>query len=147
MVEESERLGFGLEAIWARLDLAEVSPHRARSQTILEQARERAAALGALTEQRMAERALRSIGVRAWRRGTASGDDRSTGVLTEREWEVAHLVRDGASNPEIAAKLFVSRKTVESHLSKILTRLGLRNRTELARWVSERLPQDQGTPR
>lgn len=53
--------------------------------------------------------------------------------LTPRELRVALLVADGRTNPEVAAELFLSRKTVEHHLSQIYRKLGLRSRTELAR--------------
>jgi len=57
--------------------------------------------------------------------------------LSPREVEVARLVIDGASNPEIAAQLFLSRKTVERHVSNALAKVGARNRTELARRLME----------
>jgi DNA-binding CsgD family transcriptional regulator/tetratricopeptide (TPR) repeat protein len=57
--------------------------------------------------------------------------------LTRREIEVVGLVADGSSNPEIARRLFVSEKTVETHLTHILTKLGLRNRVQVARWAAE----------
>ena len=69
------------------------------------------------------------MGVRTWRRG---GAPVSANALTDREQEIASLVRAGASNPEIAAQLFLSRKTVEHHLSNALAKLGVRNRAELA---------------
>ncbi|MEV4423331.1 LuxR C-terminal-related transcriptional regulator, partial [Patulibacter sp. NPDC049589] len=53
--------------------------------------------------------------------------------LTPRELRVALLVAEGRTNPEVAAELFLSRKTVEHHLSQIYRKLGLRSRTELAR--------------
>jgi DNA-binding CsgD family transcriptional regulator len=52
--------------------------------------------------------------------------------LTPAEWRVALLVAEGRNNPEIAEALFVSRRTVESHLSHVFTKLGLRSRVELA---------------
>ena len=61
--------------------------------------------------------------------------------LTARELEVARLVASGATNPEIAARLFLARKTVERHVSNILLKFGARNRTELAARLRE-LPDD-----
>ena len=56
--------------------------------------------------------------------------------LSEREREIATLIGAGHSNPEIAGRLFLSRKTVERHVSNILARTGARNRTELARLLN-----------
>jgi DNA-binding NarL/FixJ family response regulator len=57
--------------------------------------------------------------------------------LTDRESAIAHLIAEGASNPEIARKLFLSRKTVERHVSNVLKKTGVRNRTELAARLAE----------
>ena len=53
-------------------------------------------------------------------------------ALTERESEVLALVADGRSNPEIAAALGVSLKTVQNHVSRVLTKLQVRDRTQAA---------------
>ena len=57
------------------------------------------------------------------------------GVLTARETEISRLVADGLSNKEIAARLFLSVRTVESHVRSALAKLQLTTRTELAVWV------------
>ena len=90
--------------------------------------------LGAVTLGRAAQQELRALGVRTWRRGAATEQEAGGAApgLTERERDIARLVREGASNPEIAAQLFLSRKTVERHLSNALAKLGVRNRAELA---------------
>lgn len=56
--------------------------------------------------------------------------------LTEREVEVVRFVAQGCSNPEIAARLGIGRRTVATHIEHILIRLGLTNRTEIAVWAS-----------
>ena len=55
-------------------------------------------------------------------------------VLTERERDVVRLVADGLDNSQIAAALYLSEGTVRNHISAILAKLDLRNRTQLAVW-------------
>jgi DNA-binding NarL/FixJ family response regulator len=57
--------------------------------------------------------------------------------LTEREREVMELVASGANNREIAERLVISEGTVKSHISSILSQLGLRDRTQIAVFVHQ----------
>ena len=131
--EEAEALDFLLDALWTRVDLASVlaDSDRTAARETLERTVVTAAGLGAFTTRRVAEQRLRALGVRTWRRGTGAE------LLTERETEVARLVAAGASNPEIAQRLFLSRKTVERHISNVLRKVGVRNRAELAAKVTK----------
>jgi len=58
--------------------------------------------------------------------------------VSNREFDVVSLVAEGLSNKEIAARLHVSVRTVESHVRHVLTKTGLVNRTQLATWAHER---------
>lgn len=58
--------------------------------------------------------------------------------LTPKEIKVVTLVAQGLGNKEIALNLEVSQRTIESHVSNMLNKTGLHNRTELARWAMER---------
>ena len=78
---------------------------------------------------RRADRALSRLGVRRQAPATA-------GPLSEREMEVARLVAEGLSNPAIAARLYLSRPTVASHVTHILTKLGFSSRAQVAAWVA-----------
>jgi DNA-binding NarL/FixJ family response regulator len=83
-----------------------------------------------------AERELGRLGHRPHRR-TRPGTTDGSGIeaLTERELQVARLVVDRKTNPEIAAELFLSQKTVETHLRNIFDKLGVADRVALARAV------------
>jgi len=77
-----------------------------------------------------AERALRELlatGETVRKRRSETRDD-----LTAQELQIARLARDGLSNPEIGARLFLSPRTVEWHLRKVFTKLGIRSRVQLA---------------
>jgi predicted ATPase/DNA-binding NarL/FixJ family response regulator len=65
----------------------------------------------------------------------AASDGAAAGLLRKREVEVARLVADGLSNKQIGARLFISERTVESHVRGILNKLGFNSRAQIAGWM------------
>jgi DNA-binding CsgD family transcriptional regulator len=94
--------------------------------------------LGAGRDADAAAALLRELGVKAARQGP-----RNVGRLTKREQEVLVQLGHGLSNPEIASQLFLSRRTVEHHVARILSKLGLRGRAEAAALAARSGPEIQ----
>jgi ATP/maltotriose-dependent transcriptional regulator MalT len=93
-------------------------------------------ACGALRYRERTERELGKLGHRPHRRThVGRNDGAAINSLTERELQVARLVVDRKTNPEIAEQLFLSQKTVEAHLRNIFRKLDVVSRVELARAV------------
>jgi DNA-binding NarL/FixJ family response regulator/tetratricopeptide (TPR) repeat protein len=101
---------------------------------------------GAVRYRDSAERELGKLGHRPHRR-TRPGKPNAPGIvsLTERELQVAQLVVDRKTNPEIAAELFLSQKTVETHMRNIFIKMDVTTRAALARAV-ERADQTASAP-
>jgi DNA-binding CsgD family transcriptional regulator len=139
--EDAERLY--REAI-ERLSRTRLRPERARAHLLYgewlrrenrrvdarEQLRAAHDLLTAIGMDAFAERArgeLQATGEKVRRRTVETRDD-----LTPQERQIAELARDGLSNPEIGARLFLSPRTVEWHLRKVFAKLEIRSRRELA---------------
>jgi DNA-binding NarL/FixJ family response regulator len=144
LAEEAERVGRRVEAVITRLDYGRALEQTDRGQAAdtYRRAAAEAASIGATNLTAVAEQSLRRLGVRTWRRG--QGGDIAAAGLTEREREVLDLLAAGATNPDIADRLFLSRKTVERHVSNVLAKVGARNRAELAARV-QHLTNEGGT--
>jgi DNA-binding NarL/FixJ family response regulator len=72
------------------------------------------------------DRELLATGERARKRTVETRED-----LTAQELQIARLAREGLSNPEIGARLFISPRTVEYHLHKVFSKLNISSRTQL----------------
>jgi DNA-binding NarL/FixJ family response regulator len=70
----------------------------------------------------------------------ATRDAAATGPLAKREVDVAGLVADGLSNKQIGARLFISERTVDSHVRSILNKLGFNSRAQIAGWFASPHP-------
>lgn len=108
---------------------------RAEARARLRSALERFEQLGAAPWSAIARRELEASGQTLRTRDPTSVDD-----LTAQELQVALIVAQGASNKEAAAQLFLSTKTIESHLSSIYRKLGVRSRVQLAQRLRPVVP-------
>ncbi len=113
--------------------LAEADPVRATAE--LEQALKSLEALGAMGYRDEAAAELRKLGRRVHRPTRRGSADSGVEALSGRELEIANLVSEGKTNKEIAASLFLSEKTIESHLSRIFSKLGVAKRAQVAREI------------
>jgi DNA-binding NarL/FixJ family response regulator len=67
--------------------------------------------------------------------GIPSGESQTSNSLSERELQIVELVAAGLTNQEIAEKLEISKRTVDNHISNILTKTATGNRVALVRWA------------
>jgi DNA-binding NarL/FixJ family response regulator len=137
--EAAQEVGAPIEAALSRTLAGRAFAQAGQSDRALEELQLAAAAFhacGALRYRQSAERELGKLGHRPHRR-TRPGRADGSGVqsLTERELQVARLVVDRKTNREIAAELFLSQKTVETHLRNIFNKMDVTTRVALARAV------------
>jgi DNA-binding CsgD family transcriptional regulator len=127
-----------------RLGRTRLRPHLARAHLLYgEWLRREKRRVDARAQLRAAHDLFETIGMEAFAE-RARGELLATGErvrkrtaetrdeLTPQERQIARLARDGLSNPEIGAQLFLSPRTVEWHLRKVFTKLGIHSRRELA---------------
>ncbi len=134
-IEHLGRARFPVELARAHLLYGEwlhQDDRRTAARDELSTAYEMFAAMGLEAFEERTRRALVAAGVTV---GTRAGDAR--GDLTPQEAHIAVLARDGSSNAEIGAQLFLSARTVEWHLRKVFTKLGIRSRRELRRALAD----------
>jgi DNA-binding CsgD family transcriptional regulator/tetratricopeptide (TPR) repeat protein len=101
-------------------------------------AQDRYARLGAPWDASRADARLRAHGIRRGVHGERKRPKVGWAALTDTERTVATLLAEGLSNPDIAGRMFISRRTVQFHVSNILAKLGLSSRVELAALVARR---------
>jgi DNA-binding NarL/FixJ family response regulator len=117
-------LGCPYDAAMALLDSSQEAPLREALRIFTD--------LGAAAAARMVRRRLRVLGVRSVPVGPRADTRAHPLGLTRRELDVLELIRAGDTNAGIAAKLVVSTKTVDHHVSAILAKLGAANRAAAA---------------
>lgn len=93
---------------------------------------------GATRDRRRVQACLRELGVTHGARGARRRPAVGWDALTDTEREVTRLAAQGLTNPEIGRRLYVSRRTVETHLSHVFGKLGVRSRVELAGHAARR---------
>ena len=92
--------------------------------------------MGAVPDRDRALGRMRALGIRRGSREAHRDADYGWAALTATENRIAGLVRDGLTNREIGTRLFVSPRTVQTHVSHILQKTGLRSRVEIARFAA-----------
>jgi DNA-binding NarL/FixJ family response regulator len=129
--EQFARVNLPLDSARARLELARAlgNTERELAVDVARRAHRELEDLGADREAAAASALLRAFGAKS-----RSGP-RALELLTRREEGVLRLLGEGLSNGEIATRLFISRKTAEHHVGRILRKLELRSRAEAAAYA------------
>ncbi|HEX6933084.1 MAG TPA: AAA family ATPase [Streptosporangiaceae bacterium] len=142
--DEADAVGAPIEAALSRTIAGRALAETGERDRAVAELQRAAAALdecGAWRYRQRTERELGKLGHRPHRR-TRPGEANGTGIesLTGRERQVAWLIVDRKTNPQIASELFLSQKTVETHLRNIFHKMGVTTRTALARAVERTGP-------
>jgi DNA-binding NarL/FixJ family response regulator/tetratricopeptide (TPR) repeat protein len=145
----ADKAGAPIEAALSRIAAGRALGQTGQAERAVAELQRAAAQLdacGAVRYRNEAERELGKLGHRVHRR-TRPGKPGAAGIesLTERELQVARLVTDRKTNPQIAAELFLSQKTVETHLRNIFRKVDVSSRVGLARAI-EHANRTAGTP-
>jgi DNA-binding CsgD family transcriptional regulator len=106
--------------------------HPDRARPLLEQALTIYEQLDARRDLARTETVLRQAGIRRGRRGPRGRPQFGWPSLTPAEQAVASLVADGLTNPEIGERLYISRRTVQTHLAHVFAKLDIASRAQLA---------------
>jgi DNA-binding NarL/FixJ family response regulator/tetratricopeptide (TPR) repeat protein len=137
-VAAAEAIGATLQGGCSRLLLGKALVAEGNRSEAIEVLREAERELDRCGSERMrdeARRELRRLGARAEARGPATPEDSGIASLTPREAEISELITQRLTNREIAAQLFLSEKTIESHIRNVFHKLGASSRVEVARIV------------
>ena len=141
----ADAVGMPIEAALARTiagrALAELGD-KARALGELELAAAAHDRCGAVRYRDATQRALRQLGRHIHRRTRPGESDSGVSALTGRELEIAELIVDRKTNAEIARELFLSKKTVETHIRNMFRKLGASSRVDIARAIEA---ADRGT--
>ncbi|MGH8929944.1 MAG: LuxR C-terminal-related transcriptional regulator [Egibacteraceae bacterium] len=144
--ELAEGTGARIEAARSRILAGRALASSGERKAAVRQLEQAAAELAACSANRyhdQAVRELRRLGSRVGRPRSAGPGATHPGSLTEREQEIAELVVAGKTNRAIARALYISEKTVEAHLSRIFTKLGISSRTAMASIVVRHRERDR----
>ena len=113
-----------------------------RARPLLDQALGIYEQLGAARDLARAEATLREAGIRRGRRGTRGRPQTGWASLTPAEHAVAGLVAEGLTNPQIGERLYISRRTVQTHLAHMFAKLDIATRAQLAADVTRHRGSD-----